>query len=295
MVRPQVQALDNRFNNYYTKSETYTQTQVDNLISEIQRSTFLEVDELPEIGELGIIYLVDNEHGGKDQWIYSEYQSRGEWVNIGSTNIDMSNYVRIDQVVDMIHPVGDTIIRTDNVNPGTLYTGTTWQLISQGKVLIGADSTYPLGSNANGSMTHSHSNPNTGGSGNLTSGGPSDNTSGSTTLTAAQSGIQAHNHPAANTSNKFMVTPSDIRVDNTKRLAPTSSSGWYDVYSDTSGTAGGIGENTHTGTTSANATQGHTHSLSSHTHTLSSHTHTQGNTGNATIPYLAVNIWIRTA
>lgn len=122
--------------NYYTKQE------VERLISEIEKSSYLEVDELPAVGEPNIIYLVPKQGGGKEQWIYSN----GTWINIGNTDVDLSEYVKKTEVVDMMYPVGSTLIRTDAVDPATMYEGTTWVKISEGRMLIGANKSYTLGS-----------------------------------------------------------------------------------------------------------------------------------------------------
>lgn len=322
-VRPQIQSINNRFNNYYTKDETYSQAQVDNLISQIEVGGYEEVSELPATGDPNVIYLVPKPGGGYDRWIYSN----GEWKDLGGTDIDLSNYVRIDEIADMIHPVGDTVIRTDNINPGTLYTGTTWQLISQGRVLIGADSTYPLGSTG-GNASHSHTNPTTNGSSaentgknNGNTGTPSTNTSGPVTLSAAQSGVPAHTHTQnAHVHNAETDASEPTRLLTIKKGTPTtsniifaaSSSGRWRalcVPSDSSdayyGSVNNVAQATATNNnnTAANASQAHSHTLSNHTHNLGdhahsmAHTHTQGNTGSASNipPHLAVNIWLRTA
>lgn len=77
--------------NYYLKSETYTQTEVDNLIGQISTVSFEIVQSLPQTGQSNIIYLLAN--SGTAPNIYDEYV----WINnayekIGSTAIDLSNY-----------------------------------------------------------------------------------------------------------------------------------------------------------------------------------------------------------
>lgn len=227
--------------------------------------------------------------------------SAGTGISLSGTQFSINATYLINQ----IHPVGDTIIRLDNTNPSTLYPGTTWAKVSEGKVLIGANSTYPLGSSANGSMAHSHSNPSTGAS--------SAGSTGGHTLTAAQSGLRSHNHAQnqhQHTAGEYSDTPittamfikthegQDISVDNVKReLLPqsTDENAKYYVYGANSGTNYGISENrgtswetaTNNPVSDTNATEAHSHSMA--------HTHAQGNTGEATIPYLAVNIWRRTA
>lgn len=238
-------------------------------------------------------------------WVLNDYKQDANTTYSAGTGLSLSGTqfsVDATYLINQIHPVGDTVIRTDNTNPGTLYPGTTWQKISEGKVLIGANSTYTLGSSANGSMKHSHTNPTTGGSSAANTGG--------TTLTAAQSGLRSHNHTQEPHSHDAGTYSDETKADFVKchknidivagsakkTYGSTDSGGKYWVYIDyDSGTTGGITEYEFTGETTAvnnsvadeNATQAHTHTMA--------HTHTQGNTGEATIPYLAVNIWLRTA
>ena len=289
------EAIENTFNNYYTKEQVYTQAQVESLISQIETGGYEEVTELPTVGDPNVIYLIPKQGGGYERWIYSN----GQWKDLGDTSIDMTQYVHKNEIADMIHPVGDTVIRTDNVNPGTLYTGTTWQKISEGKVLIGANSAYPLGSSANGSMKHNHSNPNTGGSSEANTGGPSNNTSGGTVLTANQSGLRSHRHEFKTGSGQSYsalagVTGSDFSTNTTKRALPAANNNGVHFLYQGSGTLGILEFDGVSPVDATGATEAHTHTLSSHTHGME-HYHSQGNTGDATIPYLAVNIWIRTA
>ena len=194
----------------------------------------------------------------------------------------------------MIHPVGDTVIRMDNVDPGTLYTGTTWQKISEGRMLIGANSTYALGSTG-GIATHTHTNPTTGGSSAANTGG--------TTLTAAQSGVPAHSHGMTHTHNigTDALQPFYFYAGSDKILRRTIKNGTGtsftdNLYAETTNhvlerwSTTAYPNTTKTGdNTAANASQAHSHTMA--------HTHTQGDTGSASNipPYLAVNIWIRTA
>ena len=305
-----ITTVNNRFDDYYPKEDLYTQEQVDHLISQIETSSCLEVDELPEVGQGNVIYLVPKQGGGYERWIYSN----GEWKDLGSDEVDLSQYVRVDEVVDMIHPIGDTVIRMDNVNPGTLYTGTTWQKISEGKVLLGADGTNYTAGNSYGNAEHTHTNPTTSGSSAANTGGNNGNT-GSTTLTAAQSGVPAHGHghsltlpnhvhkSRSSTHTYFLNVIDAVNRRTIKNGTGTEFTG--NMHSDNT-----LERNSNTGNptslpaisgsvtnnSAANASSGHTHTLNNHTHTMA-HTHTQGNTGSAdNLPLsLAVNIWIRTA
>ena len=84
--------------NYYRKSETYNQEQVNSLIGSITTINFKIVDSLPGTGENNLIYLVPSskqeEKNVKDEYIWID----GSWELIGSTKIDLSNYYTRDEV-----------------------------------------------------------------------------------------------------------------------------------------------------------------------------------------------------
>ena len=87
----------NNLTNYYLKSETYTQTEVNNLIGQIKTISIEVVDKLPEIGEDNKIYLVPKEGSTGD--IYNEYiWVNNAWELIGSTQIDLTGYATEDWV-----------------------------------------------------------------------------------------------------------------------------------------------------------------------------------------------------
>ena len=88
--------------NYYTKSETYTKTEVNNLIGQISSISFEVVDSLPPTGETNKIYLVPKTPG-QSQDGYNEYVYVGSgWERIGSTDIDLNQYATIDYVTSSI-------------------------------------------------------------------------------------------------------------------------------------------------------------------------------------------------
>lgn len=87
----------NNLTNYYLKSETYTQTEVNNLIGQIKTISIEVVDKLPETGEDNKIYLVPKEGSTGD--VYNEYiWVNNAWELIGSTQIDLTGYATEDWV-----------------------------------------------------------------------------------------------------------------------------------------------------------------------------------------------------
>lgn len=88
--------IDNTVNNlvnYYTKSETYTQAEVDNLISQLAGLDIQVVQTLPtEDISTHTIYLVPSSSAGS-QNVYDEYiYVNNAWEKIGTTAVDLSAY-----------------------------------------------------------------------------------------------------------------------------------------------------------------------------------------------------------
>lgn len=74
--------VSNSLSGYYTKG------QVDNLLSNLKKATITVVPTLPAKGDEGIIYLVGTSAP------YEQYVWEGSaWIDLGSTEIDLSNYV----------------------------------------------------------------------------------------------------------------------------------------------------------------------------------------------------------
>ena len=78
--------------NYYKKSETYTQQEINNLIGSISTINFTVVDSLPAEGELNLIYLIPSTHP-EEQNVKDEYiWINNSWEKIGNTAVDLTNY-----------------------------------------------------------------------------------------------------------------------------------------------------------------------------------------------------------
>lgn len=83
--------------NYYLKSETYSKTQVDDIITAVKNSRFEVVATLPTTDiKTNVIYLVPKSPSQtsnvKDEYINLDGTTAG-WEKIGDTEIDLSNYV----------------------------------------------------------------------------------------------------------------------------------------------------------------------------------------------------------
>ena len=84
--------------NYYTKSDTYTKTEVNNIIGslnqfhyEIYASTSAVTNPQPNV-----LYLIGPTGTGSDK--YEEYVYSNGWVKIGDTTIDLSGYSTTEQM-----------------------------------------------------------------------------------------------------------------------------------------------------------------------------------------------------
>lgn len=81
--------------NYYLKTETYTQTEVNDLIGKIATLSVEKVDVLPtdESIKTNVIYLLAKAEAG-EQDVYTEYMYiNNAWEILGDTSIDLSNYL----------------------------------------------------------------------------------------------------------------------------------------------------------------------------------------------------------
>lgn len=82
--------------NYYLKSETYTQSEVNTLIGNLATIQIQVVAQLPSAGSSNIIYLVAKSVTETAN-IYDEYiwvASTSSYEKVGDTEIDLSNYLQ---------------------------------------------------------------------------------------------------------------------------------------------------------------------------------------------------------
>jgi len=82
-----------------TPNATYTKTKIDtiieNAIAGVKANEFQVVEELPQEGDEGIIYLVEISSG-----VYQQYIWEGsDYIDLGTTQIDLSGYVQKTQTI----------------------------------------------------------------------------------------------------------------------------------------------------------------------------------------------------
>ena len=102
-----ITASVNNLVNYYLKSETYTQAEVNQLIAAVQQFTYQSVAELPTASAdtMNKIYLVPSTNpktkNVKDEFITIAVTDQGtttySWEQIGSTTVDLSGYYTSQQ------------------------------------------------------------------------------------------------------------------------------------------------------------------------------------------------------
>ena len=105
---------------YYTKSETYSQAQVNKLLASVNKPAFEVVDVLPESGEQNVIYLVKKDTSSEQNDVYDEYvwiadeDGMSHWEHIGSTAVDLSNYYTKSEITALLNNQKTEIITTCN-------------------------------------------------------------------------------------------------------------------------------------------------------------------------------------
>lgn len=99
----------NDLTNYYIKSDTYTKTEVNNLISAIKQFTYEVAASLPTASQSTMykIYLIPSSNpktqNVKDEFITVLDGSTYKWEQIGSTEIDLSNYPTFVEMTSAIN------------------------------------------------------------------------------------------------------------------------------------------------------------------------------------------------
>jgi len=92
--------------NYYLKTETYTKTEIEDLIGSTVGVTIEIVEELPTEGQSNVIYFLPTETTD----VYSQYlYTVNGWVLIGSTTVDLSNYYTKTQVDTLLAAKQNTL------------------------------------------------------------------------------------------------------------------------------------------------------------------------------------------
>ena len=112
-------AVDNLVN-YYLKSETYTQREVNDLVGSLTHINIKVVSSIDDVTEPNVIYLVPVSGGESDDY-YNEYiLVNGNPELIGNTRVDLSDYYTREQTDDLLskkQPVGNYVTSVNGTTP----------------------------------------------------------------------------------------------------------------------------------------------------------------------------------
>lgn len=179
-------------------------------------------------------------------------------------------------MMDTIYPVGSIYMSLNDTNPANLFGGT-WSKIDGGRYLV-ASGEYIDGTQ----HTVTYTPGDTGGYRELTCIGSLSGKTDGHTLTANQSGVNEHTHGSLTSGEKLLSTNASGTTGVSRRTVASGSGAANVLYADYA-----VNRINSTSSTSKNATEAHTHNLSSN--------------GKATIDtlteprHLVVNIWKRIA
>ena len=129
--------------NYYTKTNTYTKTEVDTLITNVKNGRFEVVASLPTTDiKTNVIYLVPSADpqtaNAKDEYINLDGTTSG-WELIGSTAIDLSNYVQKSQTAGLLKNDGsvdtNTYAKTSDLGTAAAKDSTTSVIQNSGDLV----------------------------------------------------------------------------------------------------------------------------------------------------------------
>ena len=209
--------------NYYTKDETYTRTEISNMISAIPKFSIQVVQSLPSSGiSTTTIYLTPS--GGGSGNSYSEYiYVNSQWELIGSTAVDLSDYYTKAQVNAMVTPVQSTSGIT--INGVGLQEATSGQpgLMTVAQV---------------GQLATAVSNAQSALNGNVTSGTLSTDSSGNLSLTLNRTAGALSIGPTAITAARAVADGSGNNIASTYLPSSTAASTYATQSALTSGLAG---------------------------------------------------------
>lgn len=201
-------------------------------------------------------------------------------ANIDLSNLSSTGEAKFTNILEQCYPVGSIYMSVNNVSPATLFGFGTWEQIKD-TFLLACGDTY---SNAD--------------------------TGGASTVTLTTNEIPSHNHSASSDSTgahthakgTFEITGSvNFRNDFGKYQRATGSGAFSATSSGTVARpdgGGDVGETSYNRTASFKASDnwsGATQSKGDHSHTITVNNNGGGQAHNNMPPYLAVNIWKRTA
>lgn len=82
-------------NNMQIANTAFVYQAIMDAFSEVSGISLNPVDVLPEVGQPNTIYIVPNDAGKYDEYLYTN----GTWNPIGTTELDLASYIKEDQMV----------------------------------------------------------------------------------------------------------------------------------------------------------------------------------------------------
>lgn len=125
-----------------------TEDYVNQAVGSVTTVSFQVVESLPSTGESNIIYLVPSVESSSEQNVYDEYiYVNSAWEKIGSTSVDLSNYVTNTQLNSTLESYATTANVTSQLSTkqDTLVSGTNIKTINGESVLGSGDLTISGG------------------------------------------------------------------------------------------------------------------------------------------------------
>lgn len=189
---------------------------------------------------------------------------------VNNVEPDSNGDVTIDTGIRILdcYPIGSIYMSVNSTSPAELFGGT-WEALDQGRVLIGAGTTYPAGSEG-GEATHTLT----------TDEMPSHTHSGS----IASAGDHTHTRGSLDATGSFIAV-----------YRGNSASGVFSASNGSYHTKNGTDSDGQLITLNLSGMSGSTSSSGSHTHSMSLNTTGSGAAHNIMQPYLSVYMWKRTA
>lgn len=199
----------------------------------------------------------------------------GDTVLNGKLTVKGDFVIGTTSFLDKVYPVGSIYMSVNDTNPATLFGGT-WEEIAGGRVLMGANSTYTLGSTG-GSYTHTLSAnemPSHAHTGSSDGAGGHSHTRGSMNITGyCSTSAWGRGDNAAEAYGVFYFTQRDAKYGSESDGDYTNPWLWFDASRNWGGSTSTVGN---------------------HAHTITIGSAGGGAAHNNIQPYLVVKMWKRT-